>query len=97
MERIEIREPTQGKRVPRIDNNPSAIHVAARPSRSLIWPNTLRRGGLVKRLGEGVVELSHQVRPACVVGHLQRVVVGGADVPPRIERAELIMEKRVRP
>ena len=97
MECIEIGKPAQRKRIPRVDDNPAAIQIAARSSRSFIRADTLRRRGLIKRLRERVIELPLQIGPTCVVGHLERVVIGRADVPPGIQRAELVVKERVRP
>src|SRR5579863_2137318 len=97
VEGVEVGEPAQRQRIPRIDDNPSAVQVVARSAGSFIRADSFRGRGFVERFRKRVVELPLQVgSPAGVVGYLQRVVVGSADVAPRVQRTELVMVERIR-
>src|SRR5260370_19791179 len=97
VEGVEIGEPAQRQRVIGLDDNAAAAQVFAGSTSSFIRTDSLGGRSLVERLRKRVVELPLQVcSPAGIVGHLQRVVVGSADVAPSVQRTELVVVEGVR-
>src|SRR5271163_3647902 len=93
---VEIGEPAQREWVPGINHNAAAVQVVARPTSSFIRTDALGCRSLVERFRKRVVKLPLQVgSPAGIIGYLKPVVVGSADVAPRIKRRELVVEEAI--